>query len=78
MPAQLTANAVGDGGDELPTQAELGAQLQGELLRRVLPLRHVPLKLIHQRNVPNMDVQLEQKKISSPGEKLMCLQPTVH
>lgn len=70
VPAQLTANAVGDGGDKLPTQAELRAQLQGELLRRVLPLRHVPLELVHQRNVSNMDVQLEHKRVSPTGEKL--------
>lgn len=60
VPAQLTPDAVGDGGDELPAQAELGAQLQGKLLWRVLPLRHVPLELVHQRDVPDMDVQLEE------------------
>lgn len=58
MPAQLTADAVGDGGDKLSAQAELGTELQSKLLRRVLPLRHVPLELVHQRDVPNMDVQL--------------------
>lgn len=58
MPAQLTADAVGDGSDKLPAEAELRAKLQGKLLWRVLPLRHVPLKLVHQRDVPYMDVQL--------------------
>lgn len=71
VPAQLTTDAVGDGGDKLPTQAELGAQLQSELLRRVLPLGHIPLELVHKRNVPNMDVQLKHKNISSTGEKLL-------
>lgn len=33
MPAQLSPDTVGDGGDELPAQPQLGAQLQGELLR---------------------------------------------
>ncbi len=61
MPAQLTADAVGDGGDKLAAQAQLRAKLQGKLLWRVLPLRHIPLELVHQRDVPNMDVQLEHK-----------------
>ena len=60
VPAQLTADAVGDGGDKLSAQAELRAELQGKLLRRVLPLRHIPLKLVHQGDVPNVDVQLKQ------------------
>ncbi len=61
VPAQLTADAVGDGGDKLAAQAQLRAKLQGKLLWRVLPLRHIPLELVHQRDVPNMDVQLEHK-----------------
>lgn len=56
MPAELTANAVRNSGDKLSSQAQLGAQLQSKRLRRVLLLRHVPFKLVHQRNVPNMDV----------------------
>lgn len=60
VPAQLTADAVGDGGNKLPAEAELRAKLQGKLLWRVLPLRHVPLKLVDQRDVPNVDVKLEQ------------------
>lgn len=64
VPAQLTSDAVGDGGDELPAQAELGAKLQGKLLRRVLPFWHVPLKLVHQRDVPHVDVQLEHTNIT--------------
>ena len=58
MPAQLSPDAVGDGGDELPAQPQLGAQLQSELLGRVLLLRHVPLELVHQGDVPHVDVQL--------------------
>lgn len=64
VPAQLTPDAVGDGGDELSAQAELGAKLQSKLLWGVLPLRHVPLKLVHQRDVPDVDVQLEHKNIT--------------
>lgn len=69
VPAQLTADAVGDGGDKLSAQAELGAELQSKLLRRVLPLRHVPLELVHQRDVPNMDVQLGHK--TAAGKQLI-------
>lgn len=71
VPAQLTADAVGDGGDKLPAQAELRAELQGKLLWRVLPLRHVPLKLVHQRDVPNVDVQLENSR--TLDERLFCV-----
>lgn len=38
VPAQLTSDAVSDRGHELSAQAELGAELQSELLRRVFPL----------------------------------------
>lgn len=38
VPAELTANAVGDSGDELSTQTELRAKLQCKRLRRVLSL----------------------------------------
>lgn len=58
VPAQLAADAVSDGGDKLSAQAQLGAELQGKLLRRVLPLRHVPLKLVHQGDVAHVDVEL--------------------
>lgn len=58
VPAELTANAVGDSGDELSAQAQLRAQLQCKRLWRVLPLWHVPLKLVHQRDVSHVDVQL--------------------
>lgn len=56
VPAQLTADAVGDGGHKLPSQAKFRAKLEGELLRRVFPLRHIPLKLVDQRDIPNVDV----------------------
>lgn len=59
MPTQLPPNAVSNGGDKLAAQAKLRAQLQGKLLRGILLLRHVPLKLVHQGDVPHMDVQLE-------------------
>lgn len=58
VPAQLAADAVCDGGDKLSAQAQLRAELQGKLLRRVLPLGHVPLKLVHQGDVAHVDVEL--------------------
>ena len=62
VPAQLSSDAVSNGGDKLSTQAQLGAQFQGKLFRRVLLLTHVPLKLVHQGDVPNMDVELQPEK----------------
>ena len=61
MPAELTANAVGDGGDKLSSKTKLRAQLQCKRLWWVLSLWHVPLKLVHQRDVSNVDVQLRNK-----------------
>lgn len=58
VPAELATDAVGDSGDKLSAQPELRTQLQGKRLGGVLPLRHVPLKLVHQRDIPHMDVQL--------------------
>lgn len=58
MPAELASDAVGDSGDELSSEAELRAQLQRKRFWRVLLLRHVPLKLVHQGNVSHVDVQL--------------------
>lgn len=59
VPTQLTTDTVSDSGDKLSAQPELRTKLQSKLLWRVFPLRHIPLKLVHQRDVPNMDVQLE-------------------
>lgn len=36
VPAQLSSDAVRNGGDKLPAQAQLRAQLQGKLLWGVL------------------------------------------
>lgn len=58
VPAQLATDTVSDGGDKLSAEAQLGAELQGKLLWRVLPLRHVPLKLVHQGDVAHVDVEL--------------------
>lgn len=62
VPAELPADAVSDGGDELAPEAELRAQLERKVLWRVLLLRHVPLELVHQGNVPHVDVQLKIHK----------------
>lgn len=62
MPAELATDAVGNGGDKLSSEAELRAQLQRKGFRRVLLFGHVPLKLVHQGNVPHMDVQLATQR----------------
>ena len=69
VPAELAADAVGDGGDELAPEAQLRTQLQGKGLWRVLLLRHVPFKLVHQRDVPHVDVQLQRKNTLQSNKK---------
>ena len=39
------------------------AQFDGELLRTVIWLGHVPLKLVDQRDVTNVDIQLKTRHI---------------
>lgn len=58
VPAKLPSDAVRYGGDKLSSQTQFGAKLQSKRLWWVLPLWHVPLKLVHQRNVTHMDVKL--------------------
>ena len=62
MPAELTADAVSDGGHELPAQPQVLAQVPGEAFGAVLRVRHVPLELVHQAAVSNVNVQLENFK----------------
>lgn len=50
---------VGNGSDEFAAEPEFGAQLNGEFLRIVLLLGHVPLDLVDQRGVAHVDVQLD-------------------
>ncbi len=58
MPAELPPNGVGNGCDKLSPQAKVSTQMSGELLGAVEGVRQVPLKLVHQRDVANVDVQL--------------------
>ena len=62
MPAELTSDGVSDGGGKLSTQTQVCTQLPGKHLRAVQRVGQVPLKLIHQRNVPHMDIQLHISK----------------
>ena len=55
----LSAYGVGDGGDELPAEAELAAYLARKVLRGVLLLGEVPLELVDERDVAHVDVQLD-------------------
>ena len=56
MPAKLSTYGVGDGGDKLPTQTKVSTQLSGKLLRTIERVGEVPLKLVIEGNVANMDV----------------------
>lgn len=56
VPAELSTDAVGDGGDELSSEAQLRAELQSKRFWWVLLLWHVPFELVHQRDVPHMNV----------------------
>ena len=59
MPRQLTSDRVGDRCHKLPSQTQLRTQLAGKLLGAVANLGNVPLKLVRQRNVTDVDVQLD-------------------
>lgn len=58
VPAKLPTDTVRYCGDKLSSQTQFGAKLQSKRLWWVLPLWHVPLKLVHQRNVTHVDVKL--------------------
>ena len=81
MPRQLPPDAVRDGSREFPSETQLGAQTVGKFLWAVVLLRHIPLKLIHQRYIPNMNIQLEVKDdhmIFTTSKELFCNDQPVH
>lgn len=59
VPGQLATDAVRDGGDKLAPDAQLGAQFQCKLFGIVGLFGHVPLELVHQRDVAHVDVKLK-------------------
>ena len=58
VPGELAPNRVGDGSDKLPTQSEVCTQDTGKILRAVSGVGYVPLELVHQRYVSDMNVEL--------------------
>jgi len=56
MPTQLSTYAVCYRCHKFSTKTEFCTQFSGKLLRAVVLLRHIPLKLVGQRDVTNMDV----------------------
>ncbi len=56
MPAELASDGIRNGGDKLSPQAEVGTQLSGKLLRAVERVGQVPLELVYQGDVANVDV----------------------
>ena len=69
----LSSDGVSDGRDELPPEAELRAQPARELLRRVLLLRQVPLELVHEGDVAQVDVQLDHHALVRLGAQQVVL-----
>ena len=69
----LSPDGVSDGGDELAPEAELRAQPARELLRRVLLLRQVPLELVHEGDVAQVDVQLDHHALVGLGAQQVVL-----
>ena len=55
----LSPDGVADSGDEVPSKAEVWAQLLCELFGRVFLLGEVPLELVDERDVANVNVQLD-------------------
>lgn len=58
MPAQLSTDGVGNGCSKLPSKSKISTELPGKELRAVERIGEIPLKLVNQWNIPNVDVQL--------------------
>ena len=58
VPGELSTDGVGNGGDKLSTKPEVCTQESRKLLGTVARVGDVPFKLVHQRNVPHMYVEL--------------------
>ena len=58
VPGELSTDGVGNGGDELSTKTEICTQESSKLLGAVSRIGDVPFKLVHQRNVPHVYVEL--------------------
>lgn len=56
MPEELAPDRVSDSSHEFSSKTELRAQFAGHILWIVLWLRHIPLKLVVQRNISNVYV----------------------
>ena len=63
MPGQLPPDTVGNGGNELATKTKLGCQGLGKLFRTILWLRNIPLELIVQWHISNVDIQLDNNPL---------------
>ena len=59
VPSQLASHAVENCSGKLTPQTQVGAQFPAELLRIVLVISDVPLKLVDQADVAQVDVQLD-------------------
>ena len=58
MPAELSPYRVGNSSDKLPSEAQVSTQLPGKLLWTVHGVGEAPFKLVYQRDVTHMDIQL--------------------
>ncbi len=67
MPTDLSPNAVGHGRNKLSSHAQVGTECDSELFGAVVRVRHVPFELVHQGQIPHMDVQLKGSIISTDG-----------
>lgn len=56
MPAELASNGVSNGSHKLPSQTKVSTQLSTEVLRAIERIGQIPLKLVHQGDISNMDV----------------------
>ena len=78
----LSPDRVRDGGDKLAPETEVGADLPGKLLGRVVLLGEVPLELVNEGDVAHVDVELDhhpfvrlliQQVLALAGEALQLL-----
>lgn len=61
MPAELASNGISNGRHKLSSQTKVSTQLSTEVLGAVERIGQIPLKLVHQGDISDMDVQLQNE-----------------
>lgn len=67
VPRKLAADAVCNGSDELSTKSQVSTEVECKLFGVIVALGDVPLELIDQGDVTDMDVQLDDYSLIARG-----------